>query len=57
LAIHGPESYQKQINYTEERRELNKPNPGDTKFLEKQTLDSAVKLEEINKGVLLCYGE
>jgi len=48
-----PESYQKQINYTRQDNRINKPNPGDTKFLEKQTFDSALKLEELTKSY--CY--
>ena len=48
-----PESYQKQINYTRKENRLNKPNPGDTNFLEKQNLETASKLEEIKKSY--CY--
>ena len=48
-----PESYQKQINYTRRENRLNKPNPGETKFLEKQNLETASKLEEIKKTY--CY--
>jgi hypothetical protein len=48
-----PESYQKQINYTRRENRLNKPNPGDTNFLEKQNLETASKLEEIKKSY--CY--
>ncbi len=48
-----PESYQKQINYARRENRLNKPNPGDTKFLEKQNLETASKLEEIKKTY--CY--
>jgi hypothetical protein len=48
-----PESYQKQINYTRRENRLNKPNPGDTKFLEKQNLETASKLEDIKKTY--CY--
>ena len=48
-----PESYQKQINYTRRENRLNKPNPGDTKFLEKQNLETASKLDEIIKTY--CY--
>ena len=48
-----PESYQKQINYTRRENRLNIPDPGDTKFLEKQNLETASKLEEIKKTY--CY--
>ncbi|NQW07486.1 MAG: hypothetical protein HQ480_03195 [Candidatus Pelagibacter sp.] len=53
LGYAWPESYQKQINYTRKDERFNKPNPGDTKFLEKQSLDNAVKLDEITKTY--CY--
>ena len=39
-----PESYKNQINYTRGQRQLNKPNPGDTKFLEKTNIDTALKI-------------
>ena len=48
-----PESYKKQINYCRKDTRFNKPNPGDTKFLEKQNLDTAYKLDEIKKTY--CY--
>ena len=48
-----PESYQKQINYCRRDTRFNKPNPGDTKKLEKQSIDTAVKLDEITKSY--CY--
>ena len=48
-----PESYQKQINYARRENRLNKPNPGETNFLEKQNLETASKLEEIKKSY--CY--
>jgi len=53
LGYTWPESYQKQINYCRRDTRFNKPNPGDTKKLEKQSLDTAVKLEEITKAY--CY--
>jgi hypothetical protein len=53
LGYTWPESYQKQINYCRRDNRFNKPNPGDTKKLEKQSLDTAVKLEEITKAY--CY--
>ena len=48
-----PESYQKQINYARRENRLNKPNPGETNFLEKQNIETASKLEEIKKSY--CY--
>ena len=48
-----PESYKKQITYTRGQRQLNKPNPGDTKILEGKSFDSAIKYEEIRDS--LCY--
>jgi len=53
LGYTWPESYQKQINYCRRDTRFNKPNPGDTKKLEKQSLDTAVKLDEITKAY--CY--
>ena len=48
-----PESYQKQINYARRENRLNKPNPGETNFLEKQNIETASKLEEIKRSY--CY--
>jgi hypothetical protein len=48
-----PESYKNQINYTRGQRQLNKPNPGDTKFLEKTNIDTALKLDQVKKNY--CY--
>ena len=48
-----PGSYQTQIDYTRKERQLNIPNPGDTEFLKNQTIESAVKLDEITKSY--CY--
>ena len=53
LGYTWPESYQKQINYCRRDTRFNKPNPGDTNKLEKQSLDTAVKLDEITKSY--CY--
>ncbi|MGI9572295.1 MAG: DUF5906 domain-containing protein, partial [Candidatus Actinomarinaceae bacterium] len=53
LGYTWPESYQKQINYCRRDNRFNKPNPGDTNKLEKQSLDTAVKLDEITKSY--CY--
>ena len=49
LGYTWPESYQKQINYCRRDTRFNKPNPGDTNKLEKQSLDTAVKLDENEK--------
>ena len=48
-----PGSYQTQIDYTRKERQLNIPNPGDTEFLKNQTIESAVKLDDITKSY--CY--
>ena len=48
-----PESYKNQINYTRGQRQLNKPNPGDTKFLEKTNIDTALKLDQVKNNY--CY--
>ncbi len=48
-----PGGYQSQIDYTRKERQLNIPNPGDTEFLKTQSIDSAVKLDEIKKSY--CY--
>jgi hypothetical protein len=48
-----PESYKKQINYTRGERQLNIPNPGETKILEGKSFDAAIKLENIMKTY--CY--
>ena len=48
-----PGSYQSQIDYTRKERQLNISNPGDTEFLKNQTIESAVKLDEITKSY--CY--
>ena len=48
-----PESYKKQIDYCRKDTRFNKPNPGDTKFLEKQSIDTAVKLDQITSSY--CY--
>ena len=48
-----PESYKNQINYTRGQRQLNKPNPGETKFLEKTNIDTALKLDQVKNNY--CY--
>ena len=53
LGYTWPESYQKQINYCRRDTRFNKPNPGETDKLDKQSIDAAVKLDEITKAY--CY--
>jgi len=48
-----PESYNEQINYTRGGRQLNKPNPGDTKILEGISILEDGELEKTAK--LYCY--
>jgi hypothetical protein len=48
-----PESYQKQINYARKDTRLNKTNPGDTTFLEGQSLQTVAKYEEVRSKY--CY--
>ena len=48
-----PHSYIDQINYTRGERQLNIPNPGDTKILEGQTFEKATRLEILIKEY--CY--
>ena len=48
-----PGGYQSQIDYTRKERQLNIPNPGNTEFLKNQTIEGAVRLEEITESY--CY--